>query len=101
VIEHAASCAHKNLTSVFKFPDLGVNWHPTINRAQVELVVLMLQCLESLGNLKGKFPRGRKHNRLRLSAVEQPHLSERLNDGQRKGQSFARTSQVACDNVLL
>ena len=67
MVENSSSCAHENVNSLSKLSDLILNIDAAIYRDNFELVVIMLQFCELVGDLKRQLSRWCQNNRRELS----------------------------------
>ena len=67
MVENSPSCAHENVNSLSKLSDLIINIDSAIYRDNFELVVIMLQFCELVGDLKRQLSRWCQNNRRELS----------------------------------
>ena len=92
MIKNTARRANKDFDSILEVTNLRIDWHTTVHSRAPELIWIVLEVLESVGDLACELPSRRKNDGLNLPAPKKPMLSQPLNDRQGESKSLTRAS---------
>lgn len=66
MVKDTTSCTDEELDTRLESTYLRLDWNTTVDCEALELIWAVLQVLEGVGNLNGKFPRWSQYNGLHL-----------------------------------